>query len=128
MCTRGIPEFVRGKNISARVVAIAGPWRRQGEWWALATETMKTIQENQNSLTDPHLDSRSAPDDRWPRLADSPAPRSPWPGRGVKAGWQANAPVAYARDYYELALADGGVYRMYRDLHSEKWFVDGVYD
>jgi hypothetical protein len=42
--------------------------------------------------------------------------------------WHAATPLSYARDYYELALADGGVYRMYRDLYSGKWFVDGIYD
>ncbi|HXD90712.1 MAG TPA: hypothetical protein VNU00_06600, partial [Candidatus Binataceae bacterium] len=92
MCTRGIPEFVRGQNISARVVAIAGPWRRQGEWWAVAEDDS----EKKSALT--------------------------------ATGWQANAPAVYARDYYELALADGGIYRMYRDHYSQKWFVDGVYD
>ena len=33
MCTREIPEFVRGENLGARVISIAGPWRRDGEWW-----------------------------------------------------------------------------------------------
>jgi hypothetical protein len=42
--------------------------------------------------------------------------------------WHAATPLSYARDYYELALADGGVYRMYCDLYSGKWFVDGIYD
>jgi hypothetical protein len=92
LCTRGIPEFVRGKNISARVVAIAGPWRRQGEWWAVAED------------------------------------HSPMKLATAATEWQANAPAAYARDYYELALADGGIYRVYRDHYSQKWFVDGVYD
>ena len=27
MFSRGMPEFVRGRQISARVVSIAGPWR-----------------------------------------------------------------------------------------------------
>ena len=85
LCAREAPEFVRGKRICARVISIAGPWRRQGEWWA----------------TD------SAP-------ASSPA--------------RTHAPAAFARDYYELALADGAVYRIYRDLDSGKWFVDGIYD
>jgi protein ImuB len=44
------------------------------------------------------------------------------------ASWQAAAPAAYLRDYYELALAEAGVYRVYRDLHSGKWYVDGIYD
>jgi nucleotidyltransferase/DNA polymerase involved in DNA repair len=82
MTSRGTPEFVRGKTLCARVIAVAGPWRRQGEWWAQADH----------------------------------------------AGWAAQAPAAYARDYYELALADGGVCRAYRQMHSDRWFVDGVYD
>lgn len=94
MGDREAPEFVRGKSICARVIAAAGPWRRQGEWWA-AAETGEANAPRNN----PHA-----------------------------AAWQAGAPTAYARDYYELALEDGGVYRMYRDLGSGKWFVDGVYD
>jgi protein ImuB len=44
------------------------------------------------------------------------------------ASWQSHAPAAYARDYYELALEDGVVYRVYCNLYSGKWFVDGIYD
>ncbi|MGO9265347.1 MAG: hypothetical protein ACLQBA_10780 [Candidatus Binataceae bacterium] len=96
MCQRETPEFARGQNICARVIAVAGPWRRQGEWWAAAEPAEGAAQPKRNN---PHA-----------------------------AAWQAGAPAAYARDYYELALEDGGVYRMYRDHHSGKWFVDGVYD
>ncbi len=72
LCMRGMPEFVRGSNLGGRVVSIAGPWRRDGEWWRHAG--------------------------------------------------------GFARDYYELALDDGGVYRAFRDLNSARWYVDGVYD
>jgi protein ImuB len=71
-CLRGRPEFVRGANLGGRVVACAGPWRRDGEWW--------------------------------------------------------REELGFARDYYELALDDGGVYRVFRDLNSGRWYVDGVYD
>lgn len=84
LCVRETPEFVRGQKICARVISSAGPWRRQGEWWA--------------------VDSSDTP------------------------SWQANRPSTYARDYYELALADGAVYRIYLDHQSQKWFVDGIYD
>jgi len=40
--------------------------------------------------------------------------------------WWSDA--AFARDYYDLELSDGGVYRCFRDLGSGGWFVDGVYD
>jgi protein ImuB len=32
------------------------------------------------------------------------------------------------RDYYDLELTDGGVYRCFRDLGTGRWYVDGVYD
>jgi protein ImuB len=34
----------------------------------------------------------------------------------------------FARDYYDMSLSDGGVYRMYRDLKTAQWFVEGEYD
>ncbi|MFN8624567.1 MAG: DNA polymerase Y family protein [Candidatus Binatia bacterium] len=34
----------------------------------------------------------------------------------------------YARDYYDAQLSDGGVYRLYCDLTTRNWFVDGIYD
>jgi protein ImuB len=86
MSSRGMPEFVRGRQISARVVSIAGPWRRQGEWW-------------KSALDSEHRNGNGA----------------------VLAG-------GFAHDYYEMALDDGGVYRVYRDLRSDRWFVDGIYD
>ena len=93
MSSRGLPEFVRGRQICARVVSIAGPWRRQGEWWKTA------------------LDRRMR--------------RGKWRHRrGVRCGLTGG----FAHDYYEMALDDGGVYRVFRDLRSDRWFVDGIYD
>jgi hypothetical protein len=34
----------------------------------------------------------------------------------------------YSRDYYDAQLTDGGVYRLYCDLTTRSWFVEGVYD
>lgn len=43
--------------------------------------------------------------------------------------WRANP---CRRDYYDVQLSDGGVYRLYRDLGAARgdaaWFVDGCYD
>jgi len=72
LCSRGAPEFVRGSNLGGRVISIAGPWRRDGEWWR--------------------------------------------PAGG------------FDRDYYELMLDDGGVYRAFCDRTSTRWYVDGIYD
>ena len=40
--------------------------------------------------------------------------------------WWSEAPLA--RDYYDLELSDGGLYRCYREQAAGHWFVDGVYD
>ena len=45
----------------------------------------------------------------------------PW--RVVGEWWSDGA---FARDYYDLELSDGGIYRCYRD--DGRWFVDGIYD
>ena len=77
MCSRGVPEFVRGADLRRTRGLIAGPWRRDGRMVA--------------------------------------ARQSPGNAR-------------HARDYYDLALEDGGVYRLLCDLGSSEWYVDGIYD
>lgn len=47
----------------------------------------------------------------------------PWRHQG---SWWNEA--QYARDYYDAQLSDGGVYRIYCDLRSSKWFLEGSYD
>ncbi|MGD0946186.1 MAG: DNA polymerase Y family protein [Candidatus Binatia bacterium] len=47
----------------------------------------------------------------------------PW---RVQGEWWSES--GYARDYYDAQLSDGCVYRLYCDLGTRSWFVDGVYD
>jgi protein ImuB len=47
----------------------------------------------------------------------------PW---RITAEWWHETPCR--RDYYDLELSDGGLYRCFRDLGSGRWFVDGIYD
>lgn len=47
----------------------------------------------------------------------------PW---RVHGDWWNNG--RYVRDYYDAQLSDGCVYRLYCDLMTRSWFVDGVYD
>ncbi|MGC1342155.1 MAG: hypothetical protein WA854_07505, partial [Candidatus Binataceae bacterium] len=192
MQSRGGPEFVRGVNLGARVVSIAGPWRRDGEWWKTPKYCTQRVQnfprnpplppgegnaassrvgEGERPIAQGH--SSPSPESRKART-EQPSPA----GRGIRAqrvgegaalksdpavapnhsqnfsraplpsaskgSSPGRVPVApplpgegsekeershgFLRDYYELALDDGGVYRVFRDLDSERWFVDGVYD
>ncbi len=34
----------------------------------------------------------------------------------------------FARDYFDVELTDGGIYRLYQNLEDGGWFLDGVYD
>lgn len=52
----------------------------------------------------------------------------PWRSSGH---WWARPDVAagmWDRDEYDVALADGAAYRIYRDRHDDKWFVEGILD
>ncbi|HYB53444.1 MAG TPA: hypothetical protein VEG84_06235 [Thermoanaerobaculia bacterium] len=47
----------------------------------------------------------------------------PW---SMEEGWWSDAPAA--RDYWDVELSEGGLYRIYRDRSRNLWFADGVYD
>lgn len=47
----------------------------------------------------------------------------PW---GLEETWWKEEPVE--RDYWDVELSSGGLYRIYRDRTAGDWFADGVYD
>lgn len=47
----------------------------------------------------------------------------PW---GLEEGWWKDEPVA--REYWDVELSGGGLYRIYRDCTSGDWLGDGIYD
>jgi hypothetical protein len=47
----------------------------------------------------------------------------PW---GMEEAWWSED--AAERDYWDVELASGGLYRVYRDRHTGDWFADGIYD
>jgi protein ImuB len=87
----------------------AGPWRTSGAWW-------DTRISNPGSRI-PSPESRvPSPESRVP----SPESRVPNPGSRVPDPWD--------RDEWDVALADGPTYRLFRERHSDKWFLEGVVD
>ena len=47
----------------------------------------------------------------------------PW---SLEEGWWTESPVD--RDYWDVELSDGGLYRIYRERRGGAWFADGIYD
>jgi protein ImuB len=147
MCSREIPEFVRGDNLGARVISIAGPWRRDGEWWLGCAAEVDTHADSSDKTNPAAKHGLELHDGRMfgahPRQVSAenlkvlsaltPAP-SPTPhlnganGNGARSQMNGADKCGFIRDYYELALEDGGVYRVFRDVNSHKWFLDGTYD
>ena len=147
MCSREIPEFVRGENLGARVISIAGPWRRDGEWWLGCTvDSHADSSDKRNLASQRGLERHDGPMfGAHPRevsaqnlkalssLTSAPSPNPPLNGvsgsdKRTEMDGNEKRKCSFTRDYYELALEDGGVYRVFRDLNSDQWFLDGAYD
>ena len=47
----------------------------------------------------------------------------PW---SLEDGWWSESPAD--RDYWDVELSDGALYRIYRDRANGTWYADGVYD
>ena len=47
----------------------------------------------------------------------------PW---GLEEGWWTEDPTG--RDYWDVELTAGGIYRIFRERQTGDWFADGVYD
>ncbi|MEM1203976.1 MAG: hypothetical protein AAGN66_12175, partial [Acidobacteriota bacterium] len=47
----------------------------------------------------------------------------PW---GMEEEWWSERPLE--RDYWDVELAAGGLYRLYRERQTGDWFLDGIYD
>ena len=68
--------------------------------------------------------SLQSPPDAAPPISGSVRVASgPW---SLEDGWWTEAPAD--RDYWDVELSDGGLYRIYRERPDSKWFADGVYD
>ncbi|MEM7481812.1 MAG: DNA polymerase Y family protein [Acidobacteriota bacterium] len=67
---------------------------------------------------------RAEQDNPRPRLQGSVrVAAGPW---HLEEGWWTEEPIE--RDYWDLELDRGGIYRVYRERAGEGWFLDGVYD
>jgi protein ImuB len=51
-----------------------------------------------------------------------------WHIKGEGSGRDEGRTGNWSRDEWDVALADGGIYRIYRDRSRDHWFVDGVVD
>lgn len=85
------------------IVQASGPWRTSGEWWVV----------NQSAT---HASGMDADRDGHPS-SDAAAPTP-----------SAEVPGAWDRDEWDVAMADGTVYRLSVERSIGRWMLDGIFD
>ncbi|MFN7914864.1 MAG: hypothetical protein U0Q55_05955 [Vicinamibacterales bacterium] len=140
------------------VLSSAGPWRTSGAWWEETGSSEVRTEKVDVNVQKPELTSLQPPPSNlevrefFTRDGDlvtvpSHTPRSPKPdARSQQPGAdaaQSQEPEArrqpsrerhrrdggpWSRDEWDVALADGAVYRIFRDRVTDGWFIDGVVD
>jgi protein ImuB len=64
----------------------------------------------------------------WWRVADARLQLDATNNPGLRTPDSGPRTIGWNRDEWDVNLADGGVYRIYRDRDRDRWFVDGVID
>ncbi|MGH9312122.1 MAG: hypothetical protein ACRD1S_02880, partial [Vicinamibacterales bacterium] len=96
-----------------RVIECAGPWRASGGWWVHKSEVRSANAEVGAPDVKPGASSQRG--ERAEREV-------------VGAGGEAPAQTKrWNKDEWDVAVPDG-VYRIYRDRDSNRWFLDGMLD
>ena len=113
---RGYPTEInawgKDRSVYGKVVGLAGPWRTSGEWWRSDLWA--------RDEWDVAVESRG-------QRAESGGQRSEVRGRKSQVAGQKSE-----GSKIKEVMSQGGptqiLYRIYRELRSGTWFVEGVYD
>ena len=101
---------------SGAILQAAGPWRTSGEWWTSQSASSAAQTGTRASGASWESDP-SAPSGESLRSWDSglrPSRESP------SASWD--------RDEWDVALADGTIYRLFVEREVGQWFIDAILD
>lgn len=98
------------------IVQAAGPWRTSGAWW----EVEPCRESGGGSRETGGEEQRGQPAREAPAFAEALAgrPASRLPAR----------PEAWDRDEWDIAMADGTVYRLSVERSVGQWFLEGIVD
>ncbi|HEY2798925.1 MAG TPA: hypothetical protein VGK26_13630 [Thermoanaerobaculia bacterium] len=96
------------------------PPGERGDWETAA----RREGEGEGGISDLRLLSFKSPPDAALVIAGTVrVAAGPW---SLEEGWWTDS--AADRDYWDVELSDGGLYRIYRARNGGEWFADGVYD
>jgi hypothetical protein len=115
------------------IVQSAGPWRTSGEWWATGADRLpgEVTRSGEASLSggeqregaferDPVAGSQQSPPSTQSRQSSPLLPDMAARVPSRSRSWD--------RDEWDIALADGTVYRVSVEREVGQWFLEGVFD
>ncbi|MBI2816501.1 MAG: hypothetical protein HYX72_06150 [Acidobacteria bacterium] len=109
-CDHDQPAYIQARGIRGKVVSCAGPWRTSGDWW----------------MSDPwqrdEWDVEIAPLSRKVRAATDGTP-----GQALSERLRPRSAKPHVVTP-RAAQPPTALYRIYRDLKSGVWYVEGSYD
>lgn len=125
---------------SGAIVQAAGPWRTSGEWWVTRMDMGAGDREWTRTRSGDELraggdsDRDCAVGEVWPESrieAQSqervmPSRSAPGSSREVFSHSRQGSP--WDRDEWDIAMADGTVYRLFVEREVGQWFLEGVFD
>ena len=110
------------------IVQAAGPWRTSGAWWVTAADRESGVGSRESEKRDaPGLKQREGVESREglpdvesgnPAISRLPTAGSRLPSRS----WP------WDRDEWDIAMADGTVYRLFVEREVGQWYLEGVFD
>jgi hypothetical protein len=115
------------------IVQSAGPWRTSGEWWVTDADRLpgEVMRSGEASLSggeqregaferDPVAGSQQSPPSTQSRQSSPLLPDMAARVPSRSRSWD--------RDEWDIALADGTVYRVFVEREVGQWFLEGVFD
>src|SRR5262249_37055968 len=101
--------------VGGSVVHCAGPWRTSGAWW----DGGQAGGGGRGSGAGRAGGSGEAAENERARKISPPRLSSPS---------RPSSPSYWDRDEWDVALSDDGVYRIFRDRRTDRWFIEAIVD
>ena len=118
------------------VEVAAGPWRTSGQWWerddahtaAIASAHVLQARQAGDQAERASEQAASANQQREAGVGRArAAPTQTQRAAGV-ASPRGDRDRAWDRDEWDVALADGATYRVFRERDADAWFIEGIVD
>ena len=103
------------------VTAASGPWRTSGNWWEGSERAGGASRAGEAGRAGKAGRAETGDVGAGPYLPHPP--HQPYPPYQLYP-----SSVPWDRDEWDVALADGARYRVFRDRVREAWFIEGIFD